>query len=73
MTEWRRRFIEGPGEPPPPKLMGERCSRCLEEMTAEDVYGRRGKKTLCAFCADDEWDELTDEEKLELLGYEVVR
>lgn len=42
-------------------------------MGAEDVYGLCGKKVLCACCADDEWDELSDEEKLELLGCEVVR
>ena len=73
MTEWRRRFVEEPEEPRPPDLTGERCSRCLEEMRAEDLYGRCGDKALCAFCADDEWNGLSGEEKLELLGYRVER
>lgn len=73
MTGWKRHFIEGPGGPGESKRTGERCSGCLEEMTENDVYGRCGGKTLCALCADDEWGELSGEEKLELLGYEVVR
>ncbi len=63
-TEWEER--EGPP-------VGERCQRCLEELTGGEVFGRCGEKTLCAYCADEEWAGLSGEEKLELLGYEVVK
>lgn len=52
---------------------GPRCDRCGCALCIGDAYGLLGGETVCADCADEEWAELTGEEKLELLGFDVER
>lgn len=71
MNGWDREVRSG-------RLWGEngeglRCDRCGCELEIGDAYGTLAGETVCADCADEEWAELTGEEKLELLGFEVER
>ena len=71
MNCWDREVREG-------RLWGEdggglRCDRCGCELYIGDAYGELSGETVCADCADGEWRELTADEKLELLGYDVER
>lgn len=52
---------------------GLRCDRCGCEFFVGDSYGKMNGEKVCADCADEEWKELTPEEKLELLGFDVER
>ena len=53
------------GYPDPPRR--HVCAICGDVAT---VYGDTG--ALCKRCAIDKWDELTDAEKLELLGFDYL-
>ena len=73
MTKWRKRFIgEEDMEDRETYGAGLWCQRCHEEVDRRRLYGvgERGG-VLCAACVDEVWDELSDGEKLERLGYEV--
>lgn len=61
----------GDMEPPEPEETGEVCYKCLTRLREGELFGVCGGKVLCGECADEEWSELSQEEKLEILGYEV--
>ncbi len=73
MTRWRRRFIEGDLREPSDRTgSGLWCSGCLEELDKNELYGvGENGEVLCASCAGDLWDGLSDEDRLRVLGYEV--
>ncbi len=49
------------------------CHRCGYILRSGELFGACSGRSLCADCADDEWRELTAEEKLSLLGYDPCR
>lgn len=56
-----------PREPKPVRI----CERCRGEIWAWETFGEDGGGApVCIDCADEEWRELTDGERLELMGYE---
>ena len=78
MERWKKRLLEEEPEfPEPRETLGPaitwiRCDRCLTVLQKGELYGECDGRILCSECADEEWGELSDEEKLELLGFEVV-
>lgn len=50
---------------------GIRCRRCGERILKDELFGVCGGTALCELCLEDEWRELTAEEKFEMLGFET--
>ena len=73
MTVWKRRLVPESGEPPDDREMtGLYCRRCLREMESGELYGvGEHGQVLCAACAGEEWESLTEGERLTALGFEV--
>lgn len=74
MTIWKKRLVPEGGEPPENREMtGLYCRRCLQEMERGEVYGLGDRgAVLCAACAGEEWESLTESERLLLLGFRVL-
>lgn len=58
-------------EPPEPEAAGVTCCKCRTQLMTGELYGVLDGRVLCGQCVDEEWMELTAEEKLEILGFEV--
>ncbi len=73
MRIWRKRLIPEGDEPPENREMtGLYCRRCLQELERGELYGvGEHGVVLCAACAGEEWESLTEGERLALLGFEV--
>lgn len=52
---------------------GLECSVCGQGIMSCEAYGECDGKVICSDCINEEWEELTDEEKFESMGYNVRR
>ena len=65
-------IVEQRLEPPEPRIVGY-CHVCGLEIYDGPIYGKNEEgKLICRDCLDEEWSRLADDEKFEILGYEVV-
>lgn len=75
-SAWKRRLVppeERGLEPPEPEGTGAVCCRCRNELTRGELYGTCDGRTVCAGCLEEEWGELSDEERFSMLGFDVKR
>ena len=56
--------------------MGEKivayCDKCEDEIYEDEIYGICDGRVTCGACRDNEWDSLSEAEKFDRLGYDVV-
>lgn len=45
------------------------CDTCKEVIQPNEYYGEFNGKTICNDCVEEEWRDLTDEERIVRLGY----
>lgn len=59
-------------EPEEPETIAT-CAECGNEIFSGEIYGKDDMgRDVCRDCLNEEWGRLADDEKFELLGYEVV-
>lgn len=71
---WRR-FVtdEERRMEPPEKAPVAFCHECKGEIYDGEIYGKDDSgNAICRDCLEEEWSKLADDEKFELLGYEVI-
>lgn len=75
---WSRRIATSeeisvePPEPDEPAVVCK-CSVCKCEIYSNEIYGMDDMgDSVCRDCLEEEWSKLADDEKFELLGYEVI-
>lgn len=50
------------------------CHECGYEIYGNEIYGKDYMgNAICRDCLEEQWSRLADDEKFEILGYEVVR
>ena len=45
------------------------CHVCGYVFAIGDHYGMGTNGAICAECVDEEWDEMTDKERIDMMGY----
>lgn len=56
------------GYPKPYKTL--LCDTCKDEIQPNETYGECDGRLICSDCIEDEWKELTAQEKFVALGYD---
>lgn len=72
MGQW---FVtdEGRRLEPPEKVPVAVCNECKGEIYNGEIYGKDDSgHAICRDCIDEEWSRLADDEKFEILGYELI-
>lgn len=71
---WRSLTDEERSLEPPEIVPIAICHECKGEIYDGEIYGKDDMgNAICRDCLDEEWSRLQDDEKFEVLGYEVVR
>lgn len=46
------------------------CDTCKDEISPHEIHGECDGRIICTDCIEDEWKELTAQEKFVALGYD---
>ena len=46
------------------------CDTCKDEISSHEIHGECDGRIICTDCIEDEWKELTAQEKFVALGYD---